>query len=384
MITLLTVVGARPQFIKAAALYRAIREQFPRTFRQFLLHTGQHYDDNMSDVFFRELDLPVPDFNLSVGSGPHGRQTADMIRGIEEVLDNLRPHFLVLYGDTNSTLAGAIAASKTHTAVIHIEAGLRSFDKHMPEEINRILCDHVSTLLFCPTETAIQNLIREGFNPENKPPFHINHPGIFHSGDIMYDSALFYASKARERSDILQRLKLHNQPYLLVTIHRDSNTDHPERLTSIFRALIQIAEKHQIPVVSPLHPRTTKMLSNLPDQNFLLYLQKHPQLQIIEPVSYLDMIALESSASMIITDSGGVQKEAYFFGKPSIILRPQTEWVEIVEHGAAILADASEENICKAFEHFTRNPQLNFPPIFGNGNTSGFICSKIIESIELK
>jgi UDP-GlcNAc3NAcA epimerase len=380
MITILTVVGARPQIIKAAALSRIIRQKFSDRITEYILHTGQHYDQNMSQVFFDELSIPEPDFNLEVGSGEHGRQTAQMIEGIEKVLKELTPDFLVVYGDTNSTLAGAIAASKVGIDIIHIEAGLRSFNKTMPEEINRIMCDHVSTLLFSPTETGIKNLISEGFRPDKAPPYNIDRPAIFHCGDVMYDNSLHFAKLAGERSDILSRHNLKAGEFILGTIHRNNNTDDKSRFTAIFDALNTISRDRQITVFLPLHPRAQKQLKNLLPIYLLVEMNQNPFLKIAEPVSFLDMIQLEKNAVMIVTDSGGVQKEAYFFQKPSVILRPQTEWVEIVEQGAAMLADADKEKIIAAFDHFSEQETKKYPPIFGDGRAAEFICEKIIET----
>ncbi|MFA6999075.1 MAG: UDP-N-acetylglucosamine 2-epimerase (non-hydrolyzing) [Victivallaceae bacterium] len=377
---LLTIVGARPQIIKAAALSRTIAAKYPGKIREFILHTGQHYDENMSQVFFDELDIPRPDYQLNVGSASHGEQTARMIVGIEEKLQQLRPDFLVLYGDTNSTLAGAIAAAKVHVPIVHIEAGLRSFNKSMPEEINRIMADHVSTLLFSPTATGIKNLVREGFRKETKPPYSADNPAIFHCGDVMYDNSLHFAEAAEKQSKILEKHQLEKGNFVLATIHRNNNTDEPQRLAAIFGTLEQIAAEENIQSLMPLHPRTSGLLQkNLPADLYEKVMQ-NPNLILAPPVSFLDMVQLEKNARLIITDSGGVQKEAYFFGKPCIILRPQTEWVELVENGTAMIADANSKKIKKAFRHFSSDQQLTFPPIFGDGKAAEFICEKIIAS----
>jgi UDP-GlcNAc3NAcA epimerase len=377
MIKLLTVVGARPQIIKAAALSRTISNNYSGQIREFILHTGQHYDANMSQIFFDELKIPPPDFNLNVGSASHGVQTAAMITGIEEKLLELRPDYIVLYGDTNSTLAGAIAASKMHIPVIHIEAGLRSFNKLMPEEINRIMCDHVSTMLFSPTKTGIKNLIAEGFSLDNRPPYSMDNPGVFHCGDVMFDNSLYFSKIAAQTSQVLKESQLEPGSFVLATIHRNNNTDDPARLNAIFEALQVITSTNQTKIFLPLHPRTAKML----EQNLLPGLLKSikacKNIIISKPVSFLDMIQLETNAQLIITDSGGVQKEAYFFRKPCIILRPQTEWVEIVENGAATIADADKNLIVNAFEHYLKDTDPGFGPVFGNGDAASFICKKI-------
>lgn len=380
MLKIVTVIGARPQIIKAAALSRAIEQSFSNRIHEIILHTGQHYDNNMSNVFFEELGIPLPDYNLGVGSASHGVQTAEMMKGIESVLLKEKPACLVLYGDTNSTLAGAVAASKLHIPVAHIEAGLRSFNKTMPEEINRIVCDHCSSLLFSPTLAGINNLIREGFRPNSKPPFTADNPGIFHCGDVMYDNTLFFAETARVRTQIISQLDLHTNQFVLVTIHRPANTDDPQRLEAILSALNRIAETSGLHVVIPLHPRTTKIAEQLPDASILNNIRKNQKIRIISPVSFLEMTALEANAAIIITDSGGVQKEAYFFRKPSVILRRETEWIEIVENDCAILADAESDEIFKAFNYFITNPPDKYPPLFGDGHAAEFICAELIRN----
>ena len=379
---LVTIIGARPQIIKAAALSRAIKTHYADRIQEVIVHTGQHYDDNMSQVFFDELQIPRPDHNLHVGSASHGVQTARMTEDIEALLIKECPDFIVLYGDTNSTLAGAVAAAKIHVPIVHIEAGLRSFNKTMPEEINRIVCDHCSTLLFTPTLAGMENLRREGFPMDNDGPFTIDNPKLYHCGDIMYDNSLHFANIAEENTDIIHRLELTDKPFILATIHRDCNTDHPERLNALFDALIRLSENTK--VVLPLHPRTAKLMkTNLSDEK-----QKQvfgsKKLTILPPVSFLEMIALERHAKLVMTDSGGVQKEAYFFKKPCIILRPETEWVEIVETGNAILTDADESRIMEAWEHFQSNPPTIFPEIFGDGHAAEFMLEKMLENFSAK
>ena len=386
---LVTIIGARPQIIKAAALSRAIRNQYADKIQEIIVHTGQHYDDNMSQVFFDELQIPRPDYNLHVGSASHGVQTARMTEGIEALLIKEQPDFIVLYGDTNSTLAGAVAAAKIHVPIVHIEAGLRSFNKAMPEEINRIVCDHCSTLLFTPTKAGLDNLKREGFpiddsgvstNSTTAPT--IDNPKVYHCGDIMYDNSLHFANIAEEKTDILQRLDLAGKPFILATIHRDSNTDQPERLSAIFSALIRLSEECQ--VVLPLHPRTSKLLNTKLREELREQIFNNPNIRLIPPVSFLEIIALERHAQLVITDSGGVQKEAYFFKKPGIILRPETEWVEIVETGNAILADANENRIMQAWKHFKDNPPTKFPEIFGDGHAAEFMLKQMLLTIATK
>ena len=373
---LVTIIGARPQIIKAAALSRAIKTHYADRIQEVIVHTGQHYDENMSQVFFDELQIPHPDYNLHVGSASHGVQTAHMTEGIEEILLKEKPDFIVLYGDTNSTLAGAVAAAKIHVPIVHIEAGLRSFNKAMPEEINRIVCDHCSTLLFSPTLAGVENLKREGFPMGNDGPYTIDNPKVYHCGDIMYDNSLHFAAIAEEKTDIIRPLELTVQPYILATIHRDTNTDHPERLSAIFRSIIKLSEECQ--VVLPLHPRTAKLLKTNLDETLQKQIFSCQNIKLIPPVSFLEMIALERHALLVMTDSGGVQKEAYFFKKPCIILRPETEWVEIVETGNAVLADADEGRIMQAWQHFKGSPPTVFPEIFGDGHAAEFMLEKML------
>ena len=386
---LVTIIGARPQIIKAAALSRAIRNHYADKIQEIIVHTGQHYDDNMSQVFFDELQIPRPDYNLHVGSASHGVQTARMTEGIEALLIKEQPDFIVLYGDTNSTLAGAVAAAKIHVPIVHIEAGLRSFNKAMPEEINRIVCDHCSTLLFTPTKAGLENLKREGFpiddsgvSTSSTTAPTIDNPKVYHCGDIMYDNSLHFANIAEEKTDIIQRLELAGKPFILATIHRDSNTDQPERLSAIFSALIRLSEECQ--VVLPLHPRTSKLLNTNLREELREQIFNNPNIRLIPPVSFLEIIALERHAQLVMTDSGGVQKEAYFFKKPGIILRPETEWVEIVETGNAILADADENRIMQAWKHFKDNPPTKFPEIFGDGHAAEFMLKQMLLTIATK
>jgi UDP-GlcNAc3NAcA epimerase len=378
MLKIVTVVGARPQIIKAAALSRAIRNTFAGEIKEFLIHTGQHYDENMSQVFFDELGIPAPDINLNIGSGSHGKQTALMIQGIEEVLLAEKPDFLVLYGDTNSTLAGAIAASKIHIPVVHIEAGLRSFNKSMPEEINRIMCDHASSLLFVPTVTGIKNLANEGFAAGNNTPFTSDNPGVFHCGDIMFDNLVYFSEIAGKKTNIIQTLELEENNFVLCTIHRDNNTDSPGRLQQIIGAMCHIAENMDMKVVIPMHPRTSKIIeSRLPDE-LSARLSGNKNIHLIPPVSYLEMIMLEKNSRLVLTDSGGVQKEAYFFKKPLVVARPETEWVEIIGNGAGIIADADETRIIDAINYFLNKTDLDFPNVFGDGHAAEFICRTML------
>jgi len=376
---IVTIIGARPQIIKAAALSRAISNNFAERIEEIIVHTGQHYDANMSQVFIDELGIPEPKYNLSIGSSSHGVQTARMMEGIERILLIEKPDYLVVYGDTNSTLAGAVAAAKIHIPIAHIEAGLRSFNKSMPEEINRIMCDHASTLLFSPTQTGFKNLVNEGFNPNNKAPYTPDNPGIFHCGDVMYDNSLFFKAIADKKSTVLEDNGLKGKPFILATIHRDSNTDVPERLSSIFSALLTISEKENMEIVLPLHPRTSKLMESNLSGDLYNKVKDSQWLKLIPPVSFLDMIVLESNCKLVMTDSGGVQKEAYFFKKPAVILRSETEWKEIVDEGCGIIADADKEKIIDAFDFFNDgNRQFSFPDIFGDGEAATFICRTLL------
>ena len=374
---ILTLVGARPQIIKAAALSRVISNNF-QNIEEIIVHTGQHYDKNMSDVFFTELEIPKPQINLKVGSSSHGAQTALMIEKIEKVIQEYSPDAVVVYGDTNSTLATAIAASKLHIPIVHIESGLRSFNKKMPEEVNRILCDHVSTLLFSPTKSGFNNLLNEGFSKEYSNNASPDHPNIYHCGDVMYDNSLYFSKLSDENSDILEKLRLRNEKFILATVHRNDNTDSKIKLTDLFSTFLEITEIHQLKIILPLHPRTSKMMEQLLDSKLLKKIQESNLLTIINPAGFLDMIALEKNAELIITDSGGVQKEAYFFKKPCIILRPQTEWVEIVETKSAVISDTNSKIILEATERFLSNPDLEFPEVFGNGNAASFIAQEML------
>jgi len=378
-IKLLNIVGARPQIIKSSAISRAIRLNFEQEITEITLHTGQHYDKEMSEVFFDELEIHKPDFNLGVGSALHGRQTAAMITGIEAALLSEKPDAVLLCGDTNSTLAGAIAAAKLHFPVIHIEAGLRSFNKIMPEELNRIMSDHSSTLLFAPTNAAFKNLINEGFRPENSPPYTIDNPKIYFTGDIMYDNSLFFAELAeRKKGSLLESMSLERDKFILVTIHRDINTDDTGRLEAILSTLKNMALEYSMPFVMPFHPRTINSLkSGL--NNLFEDLKNCTYIRVIPPVSYLAMTLLEKNCSMIITDSGGVQKESHFFKKPCIVLRKETEWIELVANGSVKLADANPELIRNEFAGFMQSGQdLEYPGFYGDGKTAEFILKEIL------
>lgn len=359
---LFNIVGARPQIIKSAAISRAIKKH--NEIDEFVIHSGQHYDTNMSEVFFNEMGIPKPSINLKVGSGSHGLQTAKMLTGFEEQMILEKPDVVLVYGDTNSTLAAALAASKLQIPVAHVEAGLRSFNKNMPEEINRILTDNVSTLLFTPTETGLKNLKREGFDINQKSEWTNNQPGVFNFGDVMFDNTLYYRNVANDKYDRKKK------DYILLTVHRDFNTDDKEKLTSIINAIEDIAIREQIDVIFPAHPRVRIKL-----KEFGISCKN---ITLIEPVSFLEMTFLESNASYIITDSGGVQKEAFFMQKPCVVLREETEWVEIVDSGEAILTGSVSEKILNAFQVLKDKTTHTFNNFYGNGSAADQILDVLL------
>ncbi|WP_461533206.1 non-hydrolyzing UDP-N-acetylglucosamine 2-epimerase [Sinomicrobium sp.] len=353
---ILTIIGARPQFIKAATVSRTIKNY--RDITEIIVHTGQHFDTNMSDVFFEEMNIPKPDYNLGIGGGTHGLQTGQMLIKLEEVILEQAPDWVLVYGDTNSTLAGALAASKLHIPIAHIEAGLRSFNKKMPEEINRILTDQVSEILFTPTEIADKNLLSEGVNKHK----------IKYSGDVMYDAALFYGKMADDKSTILEDIGEREKEYILCTVHRAENTDSSERLKSIFKNLEKIASDYRL--VIPLHPRTEKALKEL---NFDF---AKTDIHFIDPVGYIDMVKLEKQAGLIITDSGGVQKEAYFHKVPCLTLRNETEWLELVDKGYNALIK-NIDKLASLVQSQWRRPMEHTENLYGDGEAA----LKIVETL---
>ena len=360
------IVGARPQFIKAAVLSHAIKEHNLalgfESVEEIIVHTGQHYDANMSDIFFEEMGITSPQYNLGIHGVSHGAMTGQMLEKIEEVLQKEKPDWVVTYGDTNSTLAGALASVKLHIPTAHIEAGLRSFNRKMPEEINRILTDQCSDLLFTPSNIATAHLKKEGFSDEK----------ISQVGDVMYDAALYYRKKMEKKGELLTKLGLSSKSYVLTTVHRAENTDDIDRLNSIFNALIEISKK--IPVVLPLHPRTESILKKIGKLD-----EVKQNLKVIDPVGYLEIIELESSAKVILTDSGGVQKEAFFFQVPAIILRNETEWVELVKKGYAYLVGADYNKIIEAFDKVCGNELIDWgEPLYGTGNASKEILKALV------
>ena len=345
----MTVVGARPQFIKAAPVSLVLR----RKHEEFLLHTGQHYDDEMSDLFFRQLQIPAPDHNLEVGSGRHGAQTGAMLAGIESVAIDQRPDWLIVYGDTNSTLAAALVGAKLHIPVAHVEAGLRSFDRRMPEEVNRVVADHVATLLLCPTETAVRNLEREGITS-----------GVSMVGDVMFDAFQQNVQVAQKSSGILADLGLEPNGYHLLTVHRAENVDQPDPLEAILRGVADSGHR----VVFPVHPRTRAVLKSTA-------LKVPGNVTLIDPIGYLEILVLEENAEAIVTDSGGVQKEAYFAGRPCITLRTTTEWTETVEAGWNVLVGTDSAAIARAMRGF--RPEGPRPELFGDGHAA----ERVVEAL---
>lgn len=359
-----SIVGARPQFVKAAVVSRVLRNT--SGVREVLVHTGQHYDDNMSAILFEELGLPDPEYHLGIGSGSHGAQTGRMLEAIEQVLVQENPNWALVYGDTNSTLAGVLAAVKLHIPVAHVEAGLRSYNRQMPEEINRVLADHASDLLFAPTEVAVANLRQEGF-PEGR---------IHLVGDVMYDAALYYGKKAEADSRILESLGVRPKGYILATIHRAENTDESSRLRAIFEGLVQVSEDW--PVLLPLHPRTRKALER---EGMLAGVER--ALCITPPVGYLDMVLLEKNAQLVATDSGGVPKEAYFYGVPSVILRKETEWVELVDMGWAMVVEPlGVADVTAALRGHARTRGSTHYHPYGNGRAAEKIASLMISAVK--
>ena len=348
---IISVVGARPQFIKLAILSKELRENH----NEIIIHTGQHYDDNMSRYFFEEMQIAKPDYNLNIGSGSHGKQTAEMLIGLEDIFLHQKPDVVITFGDTNTTLATGLAATKLNIPVAHVEAGLRSHNREMPEEINRILTDHISDYLFAPTLTAMENIKSE--NLYGKP---------FLVGDVMYDSLLYYGKIAEQKSRILKNLKLKQKEYILLTLHRPYNVDNIQKLQNIFSALKQTKRF----IVFPVHPRSRKMIEST---NTII----PENISIIEPLGYLDFIFLQKHSEKIITDSGGIQKEAYLNGIPCITIRPETEWIETVKAGWNVLVGDKKDQLIENCLHF--KPPHNRPRYFGDGDSSKKIIS-ILES----
>lgn len=356
MIKIVTVIGARPQFIKAAAVSREILNT--GKIQEVIVHTGQHFDFNMNDIFFEEMKIPKPDYNLNIHGLSHGAMTGQMLEKIEDVIKKEKPEYVMVYGDTNSTIAGSLAAVKLHVPVAHVEAGLRSFNMNMPEEVNRILTDRISKILFCPTDNAVKNLKDEGFEKFDCK--------IIKSGDVMQDAALYYSKESGSRSSIVKKIGL--DKFALCTIHRAENTDDPDRLNGIFAALSQI--NHNTPIVLPLHPRTKQRIESL---NICI-----DNLLVIEPVGYFDMIELIKGSSLVLTDSGGLQKEAFFFQRPCVTLRDETEWVELVDNGYNLLVGSNTNHIIDGYKEMIGKRIIDDKDLYGGGCASKKIIGVLI------
>ncbi len=355
---IISIVGARPQFIKAAAVSREIHKR--KNLHEIIIHTGQHYDHNMSDIFFSEMQISKPDYNLDINGISHGAMTGQMMEKIESILLKEKPEQVVVYGDTNSTLAGAIAAKKLHLNLCHVEAGLRSFNMNMPEEINRILTDRISDILFCPSTTAVNNLKKEGFEKIDCK--------ILNSGDVMFDSIIFYSKISQQKSNVIEKLKLNN--FILCTVHRAENTDDINRLSSILAALNKLNQT--IKVVLPLHPRTKKIIK----QNSI-----KTEFLIIDPVGYFDMVELIRHSSLIMTDSGGLQKEAFFLKKHCVTLRDETEWTELIDMGYNVIVGADEQKIIEMAERMLVKKSDFSKNLYGSGNASKVIVDTICNNL---
>ncbi len=378
MIKIITIIGARPQFIKAAAISRAIRNSFSTEIEEVIVHTGQHYDEKMSNVFFDELKIPKEKYNLNIGSGSHAVQTAKMMVEIEKVVLEEKPDAILLYGDTNSTLAACLVGIKLHKHIIHVEAGVRSYNKEFPEEVNRLICDNMSSLLFVPSDAGMDSLMQEGFNvEEHAGKASASNPKVLRCGDIMYDNTLFFLNHEKvQNSTIFADNDLPEADYILTTMHRPSNVDQFETIESILRAVNKIADDFEKTIILPLHPRTKKIIEG---NNSLNKWIENEKIRIIPPVSFLEMTALEKNASLILTDSGGVQKEAYFMKKPCLIMLEETPWIELVESGNALLVGNDYDKIVNGAKHYLLNEnKLIFAPLYGDGKASEFICQEIV------
>lgn len=382
MIKIITIIGARPQFIKAAAISRAIRNHFSDQIEEIMVHTGQHYDPKMSEVFFEELSIPKEKYNLAVGSNSHALQTADMLVKIEDVVNTEKPNALLVYGDTNSTLAATLVASKMHLPIIHVEAGVRGYNKDLPEEVNRIVCDHLSSLLFVPTKSGMDSLAKENVGltfSESEPATH-NNVGTFLVGDIMYDNTKYFSEIAKDyKLDYFEKNNLPMSSFILATCHRPASTDKIENLKSVFDGILKAAELNGKEVIIPLHPRTEKQL-----KHFDLYeeYKMNPLIYFAPPASFIEMILLQSKCDLVITDSGGVQKEAYFMKKPCVIMMTETAWVELLTTGTSEIVGTDYDKIVKSANVLIKKgPSLEYPNLYGDGKASEKICEMIIKYI---
>jgi UDP-GlcNAc3NAcA epimerase len=371
MMKILTIVGARPQIIKAAALSRAFQKAGRNKVEEIMLHTGQHYDENMSEVFFRELELPEPRYRLNcIATGPLG-QLALMLQGLERIIPEVAPDAVLVYGDTNSTLAAAIAASKMRVPLIHVEAGLRSFNKAMPEENNRIITDHASSLLFVPTKAALSNLANEGMDTSYSGKPSPDHPLVVMTGDVMFDNALHFRDLPLPESS--ESIQLNASDFILATVHRDNNTDDAQRLKAILNGLNDLGVQCAKTVVLPAHPRLNRQM-----EAFNIDKKSYPAIHLIEPVSYRKMLAMLKACALVCTDSGGLQKEAYFMQRPCVIMRPETEWVELLQGGHARIADANAEGIVAAGKQLLQDSPNQWPTLYGDGHAAEHMCDIIL------
>ncbi|NEN22716.1 UDP-N-acetylglucosamine 2-epimerase (non-hydrolyzing) [Cryomorpha ignava] len=383
MIKLLTVIGARPQFIKSAAISRAISKSFSNKIEEVIVHTGQHYDPEMSNIFFDELNIPKEKYNLKIGSSNHAHQTAKIMIALDEVVEKEMPNAILLYGDTNSTLAACLVGVKRHIPVIHVEAGVRSFNKLFPEEVNRLICDHVSSLLFVPSDDGILSLQKEGFTTAETEPednLLLNHPKVYRCGDIMYDNTLYFKDKAESYfKALIDKYHLPESNFFLITAHRPSNVDNLENFKAILSFLHYAIDSLGKEIIFPIHPRTRKLI----DQNQELSgMIDAKGIHCMPPISFIEMIGLEKNADLIVTDSGGVQKEAFFMKKPCLIMLEETPWVELVESKNAKLVGSDYDLLCQGAKYFLENKPQHFESIYGDGKSAHFICEKIIENIK--
>lgn len=370
MIKVINLVGARPQFIKASALSKVFRTLGKEKIQEVIVHSGQHYDSAMSDIFFEELGIPSPDYNLNIGSGSHAQQTGEIMKALERVFDVEKPDVLVVYGDTNTTLAGALVAAKLNVRIAHVEAGLRSFNYEMPEEINRKVTDSLSSWLFCPSEDSIDNLKKEGIgvHPTTYSPLF---PSVLNSGDIMLDVAMDMGSQIHERPVELNEVPK-NKPFVLLTLHRNFNTDSVERLRNIMLGMLKVAQDYA--VVFPVHPRTLK---NIPSD--IMDLLHEQSCMFLPPLSYKGIVGMLKHASVVVTDSGGLQKEAYYFKKGVVIPRAESEWEEIIQTGSAVLVDDNGDQLYQQVEHFIHNPPTEFPNLYGDGKSAERMMNAILK-----
>lgn len=373
-----TVVGARPQFIKAGVVNRIIRDHFSDQIEEDIIHTGQHYDHGMSDLFFEQLDIPTPAAHLGIGSSGHGNQTGEMLIKLEQEFQNRKPDAVMVYGDTNSTLAGALAAVKIHIPIIHVESGLRSYLTTMPEEVNRVCTDHISSLMSCPNQTAITNLKKEGIT-DHSGTCTADNPWVKFHGDVMYDNILFLREKFGNHCNLMDQFGLEENGFVLATIHRPSNTDSSETLQKLFSGLQHLADQNNLKVFLPLHPRTLKLAESSLDPAFWNAFKNDKNIIIHDPIGIIEIGQLVGKSRMVITDSGGLQKEAVFLNRPCIILRDRTEWVELVDCGWGKTVGFDPEKLANAYKELS---QLSgsAPPLYGDGNAAQNLCSDILNA----